>query len=462
MAPGFEDELERHDYEIGLQITYDENVKGAVSHWQFHTGNVQGAGSAPKQKPVALSRSFFETYHRCISRLQFSPMLHTPICQAPGAIRADNVDDWMQLHVSTANAVLDNANPDEIWFHTPPHVGIDNVLAEVARGRDIPVIICTSLPVFGKFDYHFQGEIQIPRLADGWAKTEFDDFSPDLFYMANVISGQLREPAPSWLSLVRSRSLAHLVDAVYRGALKRDWALPMAVMDAIFERDRSLALWRYSRRRRLRKNRRRLKTARIDELRAPFVYFSLHYEPEAIVSSVPYPFCNQVNAMEALLAIAPSDWIVAVKENPKQRLMFRDDAFFERIKANPRLVWLSPETESSEAVRNARATASLAGTAGYESLLAGRPCIYFGNAWYRHLPGAFAYDPGLDLQAICQQRIDKQAVSECVNQFFSTRPDGMMHPRNRNLAPADVDLNEVARQTARSMTRISRHGIEHR
>lgn len=451
----FRTELASNGYTIVTEIAYRPVGDKAVSQWQLHTGQIPGL----KRKPFAgtLSPEFFEIYHRCISRLQFSPFLRTPVCQAPGEIRADNVHDWMQLHAATADALLDRVEPDEVWFHTPPHIGIDNVLAEVARARRVRVVMCKNLPLFGKFDYEIAGEPDIPRLTEGWNRTEMGDFQPDLFYMAKVSGGRFRQPAPSWRSLLESGSLANFVDAVYRGALRRDWALPLALMDLAFEQDRSLAQWRLRRRRGLRRQWRRLESVHIDEIDLPFIYFALHYEPEEIVSSVQYPYCNQLNAIESLLSLAPPDWVVAVKENPKQRLMFRDGAFYERASTNPRIVWLMPETESADAVQQAQFTASLAGTVGYESLLSGKPCVYFGNPWYRDFTGAHSFKTDLDLEALSRQEVDRKAVLSDVNRFFSTRPDGMVHPRNRNLAPVDALFDEVAMQSARSLVRISQH-----
>jgi hypothetical protein len=121
---------------------------------------------------------------------------------------------------------------------------------------------------------------------------------------------------------------------------------------------------------------------------APFVYFPLHLQPEATTSPLGGIYSDQIIALEALDRALPSGWCVAVKENPKQRLYKRPACFYERLAALLRVRLVSRKSCSFDLMRAARAVGTITGTAGWEALVAGKPVLTFGNAFYRHAPGS--------------------------------------------------------------------------
>jgi hypothetical protein len=124
-------------------------------------------------------------------------------------------------------------------------------------------------------------------------------------------------------------------------------------------------------------------------LKRRFVFFPLHFQPER--STVPEggAFDNQLLVLDILSKSLPKDWIIYVKEHPSQfrrydlrKKHYRNIDYYKRILAyrNVRLVDL--EKDSSELIEKAIFTVTVTGSAGWQSLLKGKPCMAFGNPWY--------------------------------------------------------------------------------
>lgn len=156
-----------------------------------------------------------------------------------------------------------------------------------------------------------------------------------------------------------------------------------------------------------------------------YVYFPLHLQPELTTSSIGRIYFDQMLAIEIISKMLPKDWLIYVKENPKQTEFQRSRGFFERLELlkNVRLV---PRDESSaQLIQGSQFTATITGTAGWEALTKGKPVLVFGNIWYQNFEGAFKYDPSTkDLfNKIISKKIDMHKLEDDINMLLKRTPD---------------------------------------
>lgn len=128
----------------------------------------------------------------------------------------------------------------------------------------------------------------------------------------------------------------------------------------------------------------------VPDLKRPFVYMALHYQPEA--STVPQAggYENQLLMAQMLHATLPDDVLIYVKEHPRQSaVQKRSVRFYEDFLAIPK-VRLVPRGFDTFLLREcSRATVTATGTAGFEGLFRGKPVFLFGHCYYQYAPGVY-------------------------------------------------------------------------
>jgi hypothetical protein len=334
------------------------------------------------------------------------------------------------------------------------------MLSLAAQSMGIRVIEFTQLPYIGKFRV---------RVDDGKRQIRWDlvsrkpwtqgVFTPNLSYMQKPARHSL------WRSLLRGawQVPGRLAAGGGRGVAEtlHDWSARLDKRNAIsrmLERlDPRLSPWVQLRTRmhhRFKANRAGIEPVRDLDAVGDFVYFPLHLEPEMNVHVMGRSFFNQIDAIQALLDTLPEGWTILLKENPKQGYVHRGDAFYQRLRMLPRARFVADEMSSARLIEQSRLVATIVGTAGYEALLAGKPCIHFGDAWYAGLPGAFRFDEGMDVEAIAKVRPDKADLDKSMNDLLSGLPDGLAYPRYACIYDPE-DLPTAYRETARVMAAIS-------
>ncbi len=133
----------------------------------------------------------------------------------------------------------------------------------------------------------------------------------------------------------------------------------------------------------------RLATAGLEDLaEKTFVYYPLQKEPEATIGQTA-PECLSQHA--AILAVArdlPAGVLLAIKENISA-VGRRTASFYDQIVALKNVVMLHPDTLSLEAVKQAVATITIAGTASMEAAILGKPTLTFSeHIKWKFLPHA--------------------------------------------------------------------------
>ncbi len=116
-----------------------------------------------------------------------------------------------------------------------------------------------------------------------------------------------------------------------------------------------------------------------DELpTSKFVYYPLHFDPEASTMVFAPYHTDQINVVECLAKATPPSMKVVVKEHLPM-VGLRPAGFYERLKRIPGVVLASPTCDPFELIRRTEMTVAITGTAAWESLLLGKPTVTLGD-----------------------------------------------------------------------------------
>jgi hypothetical protein len=153
-----------------------------------------------------------------------------------------------------------------------------------------------------------------------------------------------------------------------------------------------------------------------------FIYYPLHFTPEASINT-PAPFyVDQLRAIDALRLAMPNGCILVVKEHPAC-LPLRPTGFLRRLRRLPGVRVARTSMSSLELVKRAALTATVTGTAALEAFLLGRPAMLLGPAIPSWLIGV--HPPANDVRAAIAGAIDNppsdEFIIERLAQFFSVR-----------------------------------------
>jgi hypothetical protein len=144
------------------------------------------------------------------------------------------------------------------------------------------------------------------------------------------------------------------------------------------------------------------------DLNKPYVYFAMHYQPEATTNPAAGIYVDHFHAVEVLLAQIPSDWKIYIKENPVQfdtvnegqksriREYYLDLCKYEQVQFVPLT------TSTFDLVDNAMLVSTLTGTVGWEAMVRKKPVVIFGLAWYEFYDGVLRIRNNDDANGIMQ------------------------------------------------------------
>jgi len=104
----------------------------------------------------------------------------------------------------------------------------------------------------------------------------------------------------------------------------------------------------------------------------PYVFMTLHLQPEATTSLFAPYHVNQLNVVECLARAVPLGWKVVVKPNATMRGV--DPVhFFQGLSRIPNVVITTYDADTKALLQGARAVFTISGTSGLEGALLGKP-----------------------------------------------------------------------------------------
>ena len=148
-----------------------------------------------------------------------------------------------------------------------------------------------------------------------------------------------------------------------------------------------------------------------------YVYFPLHLQPEMTTDTLGGCYRDQLLAIEQLARILPKDWLIYVKENPKQLFWMREKYFFKRLSCLPQVRYISRSVDTYQLMKHSQFVATISGTAGWEAISGGKPVVVFGQCWYKNFPGVFPFSDELDAEAVADYSIEHCAVEQAFSAY---------------------------------------------
>ena len=157
-----------------------------------------------------------------------------------------------------------------------------------------------------------------------------------------------------------------------------------------------------------------------------FVYFPLHVQPAMTTDTLGGIYEDQRLAIERLDQLLPDGIYIYVKENPAQTYYKRGEEFFSRLFSIPKVVLVTPETNTYDLIEHAEFVATITGTAGWEAITAGKKCLCFGYAWYRSLAGVIRYTESITYDDIHRYSFTKEDFDRSYERFYRSLFPGIV------------------------------------
>ena len=123
-----------------------------------------------------------------------------------------------------------------------------------------------------------------------------------------------------------------------------------------------------------------------------YVYFPMHYQPELTTTPLGNEASDQFYVIRALSRSLPKGYKLVVKEHPSQfsRVLFGEQGrhlgCWELVSRLNNVILADLSVPSISLIQDASAVVTITGTAGWEAMVNGKPCLHFGGAWYQDFP----------------------------------------------------------------------------
>lgn len=125
------------------------------------------------------------------------------------------------------------------------------------------------------------------------------------------------------------------------------------------------------------------------DLSKPYIYYPLHYEPEAMLCPLSGAFADQTLSAQLLAWHLPKNVSIYVKEHPRQGELHRSRSFYQAFLDIPSVKLVPRDYDTFTLIRNAKAIATGVGTAGLEGLFCKKPVLMFGHFFYQYISGVY-------------------------------------------------------------------------
>ncbi|MFW5891423.1 MAG: hypothetical protein ACOCUI_04310 [bacterium] len=131
------------------------------------------------------------------------------------------------------------------------------------------------------------------------------------------------------------------------------------------------------------------------EFKNKYIFFPLHYQPERTTSPEGNIFVYQWLVINMISKLLPKDWNIYVKEHPSQfkkalkGQQGRASYFYDQVLEFDNVKLVDLDIDTFDLIDNSEAVVTITGTAGFESLVRGKPVILYGNSWYSGCKGVF-------------------------------------------------------------------------
>ena len=159
------------------------------------------------------------------------------------------------------------------------------------------------------------------------------------------------------------------------------------------------------------------------------IYFPLHLQPEMTTSLLTKEYNDQIFLLEKLSSKLDDNWMIVVKENPRQSSYQRGKFFFKRIKYLKNVVFADSHHNSQDLIKRCDLVVTGSGTSGWEALLNSKKCLVFGNPWYLNIHGCLVFNDKMskyDIEEFLKEKFDKDLFIDDLKCLIKTCSEGVI------------------------------------
>lgn len=333
----------------------------------------------------------------------------------------------IQLWTRYFYTLLSRNQIDTVIFADIPHDGFRSVLYPLAQAMGVRTLILVPSGPFGTFAYCFSIEdygrfadvptYRTPRSKEAEIRQEY---KKELYYMQGKHTPKQRSTLQYHLREISSpKEFIARKKRIFQRSLQKYSNLH----EFIFKKIATTAMDYYEKRQ-YQINVTRCIEKNVD-LNCKYVYFPLHLQPEMTTDVLGGIYYDQILAIEKLRAMLPPDWMIYVKENPKQTKLMRLDYFFKRLRLLPNVKYVDRSVDTYALMDHAQFVATITGTAAWEAISGGKAALIFGRIWYESFPGVFRYHENLRAEDIASYQIDHQALEQALYRYLEKTVDAI-------------------------------------
>ena len=196
------------------------------------------------------------------------------------------------------------------------------------------------------------------------------------------------------------------------------------------------------------------------DLGQKYVYFPLHYQPEASTLVCAPKYEKQLFFIDSWAKSLPADTLLYVKEHYAV-LGHRDPEFYSALRQYPNVRVIDPFEDSGRLVRGAVAVTTLTGTAGWEAMLLRKPVFLGGRILFDNAPGVVRVPDvfGNYLSLLRQWREpSREEVVNYLCEYLSNVYPGCAYLWSP-MSTSDENVVALARSLVGAMERASRRDL---
>lgn len=166
-----------------------------------------------------------------------------------------------------------------------------------------------------------------------------------------------------------------------------------------------------------------IRTSRYDEVSeidlGTALLFPLHFEPEATLYYFSPDFSEQLNVIQQILKYMPLDCHLVVKEHPCQQGKLLTREYQKLQQRNSNLFYLKGSEDNRKLIKRAKAIITIAGTAGFEALVMGKPVFVMGNVYYDKHPSVMKIKAFFEIRDWFQKGLKKSSSQELTSEYLA-------------------------------------------
>lgn len=127
----------------------------------------------------------------------------------------------------------------------------------------------------------------------------------------------------------------------------------------------------------------------VPNLKTPYVYFALHFQPELTTSPLADAYVDQLLIVQMVSKYLPENVKIYIKEHPSQTALSRSIKFYQDIKSVKNVIFIKKNFNGNQLINNAKAIVTATGTVGWEAMCLKKPILMFGTYTYQFFDGVF-------------------------------------------------------------------------